>query len=75
MTQFVKCRFPGTARLYTYRWEGEAPLEVGQDVIVDTKHGWTRVVVAMVDVPEPTEFEAKAILRRADAEPSEEAVG
>lgn len=70
MTQFVACKFkPTQTRSYTYRNDGE-PVSVGDEVLVDGRHGKSRVTVAEI-VDEPP-FVCKPIIGPApDREPED----
>lgn len=61
--QYVECKFPNSPKAYCYRWEGAAPLVIGDKVDVVTDRGELTVeVVGIRDTP-PT-FATKAILRK-----------
>jgi len=65
--QFIACTFrPGDARAYTYAYDGDEPLSVGDVVLVAGRNGegTKKVHVAVLGVPEPTDFEAKPILEK-----------
>lgn len=70
---FVSVKFrPSDSRIYTYAYDGEAALEAGQAVYVETKDGQKVVTVHAVGVEEPA-FQCKQILGpvppKEDAEP------
>lgn len=61
---FVKCRFHhNDARLYSYHYDGEEPLEVGDTVKVPDRSGdgWKRVEVVSITHEEPP-FPTKGII-------------
>lgn len=72
--QFVACKFrPEDGRSYTYHWEGEEPLNVGDQVRVTDRSGdgWKRVhVVSLSDEAPP--FPTKPILGFYEPEPDDE---
>ena len=68
--QFIACRFrPTDSRTYTYHNDGD-PVEVGDDVEVETKQGVKTVSVAEI-VDEPS-FPTKAILRKLEPESNDD---
>lgn len=72
--QFVACSFrPGDTRAYTFSYDGTEPLAVGDVVLVAGRNGegTKKVHVAILDVPEPTDFEAKPILEKFVPPPAE----
>lgn len=65
--QFIACTFrQGDTRAYTYAYDGAEPLAVGDVVLVaDRKgEGTKKVHVAVIGVPEPTDFQAKPIIEK-----------
>lgn len=71
---FVKCRFHhNDARLYSYHYDGEEPLQVGDTVKVPDRSGdgWKRVEVVSITDEEPP-FPTKGIIGRVDDEPADE---
>lgn len=72
--QYVQCKFRSTdSRAYTYHYDGEESLEVGDMVkVADARSdGWKRVeVVAIGD--EAPKFPTKPILGKLEPEPAAE---
>lgn len=71
---YVACKFrPTDARAFTYHYDGEEPLEVGDTVKVPDRSGdgWKRVEVASITHEEPP-FSTKGIIVSIDDVDSDE---
>jgi hypothetical protein len=70
MRQFVKCQWPNSKRAYTYHFDGEPALAVGERVLVEAPRGEGKVPVTVTEigVPESKEFETKPVVGRAQPE-------
>ena len=67
--QFIACRFrPTDKRTYTYHNDGD-PVEVGEDVEVETKQG--PKVINVAEIVDKPAFETKAILGKVEPEKTE----
>lgn len=65
--QFVACTFTDGGRPYTYHWDGDEPLAVGEKVAIDTKNGEATITVVQL-VPEEPPYATKPIKGRVPAE-------
>lgn len=65
--QFVACTFTDGGRPYTYHWDGDEPLLVGEKVSVETKNGEATITVSQIVTEEPP-YATKPIKDRALAE-------
>lgn len=68
--QYVQCCFSGKRdRLYTYHFDGEPRLQVGETVRVEARdgNGWVRIEVVTIDQPFALNFNTKPVFRPEDA--------
>jgi hypothetical protein len=53
MRQFVKCQWPNSKRAYTYHFDGEPALAVGERVLVEAPRGEGKVPVTVTEIGVP----------------------
>lgn len=73
--QYLACAFTEGGRTYTYHYDGEDQIEVGDHAIVDSRDGGEAKVVVVEIVSEAPPFPTKPIKGKAPAEPEGEVVG
>lgn len=71
--QLVQCCFNGSRKkLYTYHFDGDPPLKVGETVRVESRdgNGWVRIEVVAVDVVAPMTLGTKPVFRPEEPNPT-----